>query len=89
MKISEINKAKIRDMEIRADILEIMGVCLRIYKKTHTAQFLNDARDLGKVSESLKKKISTKDYSEEDKIISKIDKLLSTLTSCGSPQKKI
>lgn len=54
-----VNEDKLFYLNVRHSVLEIMIVCLRMYKKTGKEKFVNQGKEFGIFSEQLKKKIKS------------------------------
>lgn len=64
-----MSKSKKVDMELRAKILELTKISLRLRKTDY-------AKDFGRMSAELKERIAKNDYTEADKRRERVDNLI-------------
>lgn len=74
-----ISKAKEHDREVRTNLLKTMQVCLSMYEKTQDQHWLDSAKFYGEHSKHFRSRIEKHDYSEEDALIARVDKLYKEL----------
>lgn len=71
--------SKEEDRKMRASVLEAMEIMLRSYARFKDEKFLEKAKHYGKVSEDLKARIESHDYSTQDTKRKRIDNSLKEL----------
>ena len=76
------SKGRVHDMGLRASVMEIMRVCVRMYEKSKDEKWFEEAKYFGAESKRLKTRIETYDYKTEEetyRIVDDIDRRWNSL----------